>query len=235
MKYIAKYSSTPVPHVLGAWRHPGKADFVWLLMTWIPGQTLESAWPDIRKKQRKQLGQQLCRYVSEWRQIPQPPVISGVVGSFTGGPVDDPGLDLFQPEGPFASFDKFLDYLLLPFTNNPEDQEDGLKCRETLVSRRNDPLFITHGDLTLRNIMVDYTNQCIVGIVDWDMAAWMPSFWEGYKATFDMHKKSLSQRTFVADAIQADWHDIEVLKTREKALIPRRKLIIELHPATCRN
>jgi aminoglycoside phosphotransferase len=44
-------------------------------------------------------------------------------------------------------------------------------------------IVFTHGDLNLRNILVDDAGR-ITGIVDWESARWFPEYWEYTKAHF---------------------------------------------------
>lgn len=223
--YVARYTSTPAPRVLGAWREEDEPLSATLMMSWLPGRTLKEAWPTLKKQKRDSLARQLRGYVSEWRKVPQPSNFTGVIGSFVGGPVDDAALDRWQLSGPFPNFDDFLEYLVHPFTDAIEDHEAGHEFRKTLNVKREDPLVLTHGDLTLRNIIIDDTGDNIVGIVDWDTAAWMPSFWEGYKAFFTMDRRTRLRKLFTIYATQADMNDIKILETREAALIPKRELL----------
>ena len=67
----------------------------------------------------------------------------------------------------------------------------------------NHRIVFTHGDMHLQNILVDVrgTNTedaNVVAIIDWEMAAWMPEYWDSIKMTHGQPDRDWYQ--FVRDA-----------------------------------
>ena len=77
--------------------------------------------------------------------------------------------------GPFAGIQDFHRHLRQGFQydpgNNPEINE-----LIHLQEAASHPPVLTHGDLSSLNILV--RDDKIVGIIDWETAGWLPSYWE---------------------------------------------------------
>jgi thiamine kinase-like enzyme len=145
------------------------------------GVTLEDAWKSLDRRARKKLANDLRRHLQQLRAIHQPLEIKGQFTSFIHGPVCDATLSIVSARGPFMTAHEFFDYLLLLISDyNPLKQE----YMELLGANSQLPLYLTHGDLSPRNIIVDPQSVRITGIIDWTTCAWMPPYWERFKATF---------------------------------------------------
>jgi aminoglycoside phosphotransferase len=73
--------------------------------------------------------------------------------------------------GPFHSESEFNK--LLQNVNIPD-----------VIHRSDHRIVFTHGDINMRNILVDEKSGRLSGIVDWETAGWYPDYWECTKAYY---------------------------------------------------
>jgi len=81
--------------------------------------------------------------------------------------------------GPFTSDAAFHSYLLS--RTLPQYREEITKAAEGVHAKPH-TIYFTHGDLNLRNILVE--DGRVTGIVDWTCAGWYPGYWELGKAVY---------------------------------------------------
>lgn len=190
-------------------------------MSRIPGITLEKAWPTLKKSQRRKIARQLARHLRQMRKLPQPPELAGAVISFTGDVLDDPGLNPVWYKGRdiFSSTEDFVNELLDPIERDIGKLcEDTIRYKALLIEQKNLKLYLTHADLAMRNIIVDPVATEVKGIIDWTTAAFLPRYWEAYKAIWSENKVNRQKRRFVQDAFGAFPEEQAVLMRREAAI-----------------
>lgn len=177
MRYVRANTRIPIPKVYGAWTWPGKfTGRCYVLMEKIPGITLERLWPKLKRSQRMKIARRLASYIHELRKVQQPVASSGTVSSFIGGPLDDDGLNpvYYHSKDWFETVEAFVDNILCPIAW--EKPYDTSKEKAILLQRTNRELVLTHGDLTMRNIIVDPESLKIKGLIDWATAAYLPRY-----------------------------------------------------------
>jgi aminoglycoside phosphotransferase (APT) family kinase protein len=178
MSHLSSETSLPVPKVYGAWIHPEQPASCYLMMQRTPGVTLEDAWKTLRKKDKKKLARDLRKHLQILHAIPQPSSIAGRITSFIDGPVEDSDLSCIRTVGPFPTLSDFFKVLLGLVGGNLKH-----KYEELLRADEKSALQLTHGDLSPRNIIIHPHLVRITGIIDWCTCAWMPLYWERFKAT----------------------------------------------------
>ncbi|KAH8690434.1 kinase-like domain-containing protein [Talaromyces proteolyticus] len=179
----------------------------------IQGQTLEQAWPSLSESQKISIADQVVQVRKQLRSN----FISTTIQTIDQGPCY-PGL-LFldmKPYGPFYSEQELWDALALAYDNLPQSIFENLKKRFP----KSEPFVLTHCDLNLGNIMV--RDGKVVGILDWEYAAYLPVWYEYISASFaftemDVEwKKVLRERLGVHgdayDDAKALWKDLISLK-----------------------
>jgi aminoglycoside phosphotransferase len=179
MRYIAAHTSIPVPKVLDAWAlSNGGAS---ILMEWVEGaDTLEHRWPLMSDAQKKRVFLQLKGFVDELRALDQPSEKQGWIGPLDGAPLWDDRVKS-QPCGPFPSersFNEFRLSLLDCFLWEEGARKSICDIKDRL--RDDHRIFFTHGDLGVRNILVNSQDD-VVALIDWEMSGWMPEYWEYIK------------------------------------------------------
>ena len=169
---LRKRTSVPVPEVFNAYTI---ADYGFILMSKIPGVTLEKCWRNLTRDSKNSIIRQLDSFIREWRQIEGP-----YFGSIDGGPCED---IIFQHSwdaksrhyGPFSTRKEFnqgvVTALRYSRPNAQLTKKDEPLVEKILVSGDQDERkVLTHGDLHQSNIIVD--GDVITGIIDWGAAGY---------------------------------------------------------------
>lgn len=138
----------------------------------MPGVTAQSMYPRLSDEQLMLLAQDLSAYLTELRRIRKPPGLADAAVSNTIGGgcvharIDESHGTTFESHGPFPDEATFHDYLL---TRRPPAPDE--------VQRTGHAIRLSHGDLALRNILIDGRGR-LIGLVDWENAGWYPEYWE---------------------------------------------------------
>lgn len=177
MNYVRRHTSIPVPAILDTDFDESDREPGWILMERVPGRQLDEAWPIMTEAARRQAISELRSHLSQLHQL-RPSRFSWI-GSCSGGPAYDHRLDNRSTCGPFASIDKFHDFLVEPIKKCPRP-EWVAKYRNMLPDHR--VIVFAHADISWENILLDPTTGSVTGIVDWEMAGFWPEWWEYRKA-----------------------------------------------------
>lgn len=176
LRLIEKYTHVPAPRAVDAVQY---SDSSFLLMTGIPGEIIGRRIATMTDEQLHSIAQDLKKYIAELRQIPNNTGSGFQICNALGGGILDWRIGESQRrELRFLDETQFNEYLI---EDLPLD-EDARKLVSKSHGVKHDIVF-THGDLNLRNILVD-GNGKISGIVDWECAGWYPEYWEYTKAHF---------------------------------------------------
>ena len=144
----------------------------YIITSRLPGVMAQSVYPQLSDEQLTLLAQDLHAYLTELRRIPKPPgLAAAAISNSTGGPcvharIDEAHATAFESHGPFPDEAAFHDYLV---THRPPAPDE--------VQRTGHTIRFSHGDLALRNVLVDGRGR-LVGLVDWENAGWYPEYWE---------------------------------------------------------
>ncbi|KAH6916899.1 kinase-like domain-containing protein [Coprinopsis sp. MPI-PUGE-AT-0042] len=198
MEYVRRNTKIPVPQVHWFWRdderHQG-----FIVMELIQSACLERIAVGMPAAQREHVAAQIVDYVQQLRALggtsvnpmgswnpkkPQQPVTYDNV--FFTHPVKS-----LRPTAPFQSLEELRQYCLSrraakvpPLSTPPHLDINGVA----------DQVFLTHGDMSPRNILVEGSN--VVAILDWDTFGWYPGFWERcyiwYALPYDEWEDTLS-------------------------------------------
>ncbi|EPE05455.1 hypothetical protein F503_02194 [Ophiostoma piceae UAMH 11346] len=166
---VAESAGLPVPHVHGTGMSPMKK--YWIAMDYIEGQTLAGAWNSYSKEEKSSVAKQLGEILVKMRQMPPPENHIG------GAHVGDQGRDL-------------VDYGLHVYPACKDEAEFNAHIVESMgvkkpkafrraiadQLRTDHRIVFTHGDLALRNIIVQ--GPKVVSIIDWELGGWYPEYWD---------------------------------------------------------
>ncbi|KAK1674266.1 kinase-like domain-containing protein [Colletotrichum godetiae] len=179
MQFVAQHTSVPVPKVYSAFVHRG---MTYIVMSKIDGKMAWMGWEKRSEASKKQILNQLCGMVSQLRAIA--PTEGLGIANIDGGPIYDCRLPFKSFWGPFAAVQDFHKELAngadfeVRYENQPPDLQELLH----FYRRLDEDLAFTHGDLSSFNVLVK--GDDVVGIVDWETAGWLPSYWEYTSAWF---------------------------------------------------
>ncbi|PYI11380.1 kinase-like protein [Aspergillus sclerotiicarbonarius CBS 121057] len=208
---LAAHKDIPTPKVLRDWVDRDGRYFV--LEERIDGQTLEEAWPSLSESQKTVIADQVVQVRNKLRKL-----TSTAIQGIDQGPCY-PALIFFdyEPRGPFHSDAELWDALSRILHDPPR------KCfpEKTLKNLKKrlppcEPYVITHCDLNLGNIMVK--DGELVGILDWEYAAYYPIWYEYVSASWGWTemdaewKRLLRQRFDAHEDAKEFWTDLRHLR-----------------------
>jgi hypothetical protein len=220
LQFLNESTDIPVPRVLGAWRDCETIpDSCWLLMSQMPGETLSDVWSCLTETQRRSIAAQLAVLLERLRSIPVPTTLQGKVCAFDGCDLDDDGLNpiwIRAEAKRFDSVESFVNYLLISMErqNDPHWSDD----KAFLTSHGNCNLYLTHSDLASRNILIDRRTCRVIGVIDWTTAAWMPPYWEAYKAQYSEDVLDKERKKFIRQACGVYTEELSIMKRRSLAM-----------------
>lgn len=177
LSLVRKGTPIPTPRALDMVYGPDSSTS-YLLMTRVPGMPLYKCIDIISDNNLSHISYQLGLFLSQLRTIPRSDQSSTVISDTIGEPCRDPRIRGGQPVGPFSREEAFNRFLMFP------DHQ----------SRQGHSIYLTHGDLNPRNILVDRISGHeedtwkVSGIVDWENSGYYPEYWEYTKAMFEMFR-----------------------------------------------
>ncbi|KAI9826299.1 MAG: hypothetical protein M1832_000216 [Thelocarpon impressellum] len=191
MRFVAAHTNVLVPKVVAAFSdfapHQGaQVEEHFVIMTLLPGQTLESALPSLTLEERLEIGALVRLAVDELRSLTPP----GYLGGVDHGPVEDGIFVTVPPDptigGPFDDEEAFNEGMIRRIRQLRDEHHTNLL--RTLLSELGEGhrTVFTHGDLQAKNIMVERLDEVDpakgprfkVGLVDFEVSGWYPEYWE---------------------------------------------------------
>ncbi|KAK2772965.1 hypothetical protein FQN52_004799 [Onygenales sp. PD_12] len=171
MKFIATNTTIPVPKIYESkFVSPDKytSEYSHIIMEYMPGETLEKAWPTLSEDDRVSICQQLGGYLIQLQNLKGKRRIEGVNGACV-----TVGLRFPRRGGPFETEAEFNEFLV-----------NGLHKKVSTVLKQyaraalfdTHDIHFAHGDFTPRNILVD--GGKVTAILDWEKAGWFPEYWD---------------------------------------------------------
>ncbi|KZT50137.1 hypothetical protein CALCODRAFT_522097 [Calocera cornea HHB12733] len=155
-------------------RHTKPYKHAYLLMTAVPGKTLQEVEDTLMPEQVITIGRELRDYLSIMRNIPNP--YDNDICDTTGGPLYSHLFGQFRDVPAFKSVPSFHAWVV---------QRMQLQQHWPAMQPLLEPMFskfdekgtvFMHGDLSPRNIMIQRGR--LSGLIDWETSGWMPPYWE---------------------------------------------------------
>ncbi len=143
------FPSFPIPRVL---YHAEFGNRYYLVVSRLPGQTLENAWPTMDEATKQTCVNRVVDICKELAQR-KGDQICGVDGAHLPENWMKP---LKAPDG--YSPEELLAYC----------EEIGMECTS---------LVLHHCDMGPTNVIVDHTEGCTVGLIDWEVTGFVPKAW----------------------------------------------------------
>lgn len=185
-------------------RHLGfeqlEGDMCCLRQSFIAGETLDKAWPDMTSEQKQNAALQIRAIIDTFRGLtPQSQVIQSVDEGpawWLRGMYDVHG-------GPFYDEASFNQRAYEIFDKAPAPVKRALKDFMPTGHR----IVLAHGDLAQRNFLIT-NKETITGLIDWEYAGWFPEYWD-YVKFFD-NPTEHSDWKDLADIIFSEHYDHEL-------------------------
>jgi aminoglycoside phosphotransferase len=169
--------SFPVPRTL---HYTETANRIYFVVSRVPGRSIDEAWRELNTEQKQHCVQrvaQICLELSAWT--------SDSITGVDGNRLFDPWLDMGAKD-----FNLSADNLLH-------------NCEQ--LNSDTSKLVLSHNDLGPTNVMVDVENDCKIGIVDWEMAGFVPMAWIRTKLAACFAMDFCWRDTDVDDPSRKEW------------------------------
>ena len=207
MLFVSQNTSIPVPKVHAAFSHK---DFTYILMERIPGDRLSEGWVQRSEDSKARILAQLRCFVEQLRSIPPPDGVG--VANVDGGPVYDQRLPKRSFWGPFPTIHHFHRALRFQidsedFSNDKRVAYPGLAELCAFHNQTWPKSVFTHGDLSSLNVLA--RGDKVVGIIDWETAAWMPPYWE-YTSAWHVNPSNMMWREEVDNFMTPMPYELEM-------------------------
>ncbi|KXG49037.1 Aminoglycoside phosphotransferase [Penicillium griseofulvum] len=203
LRLVERYTSIPAPLWIDDYQGIRRV----LIMTAMPGDTLDMVFHRLSYPERKQLSKDLKNALSQLRSIPNQS--SYHFSDCHGGPL----FDYRFPSGvcgPFRLISDFNSFLVHRHVLSETREKVA-----TVHARQYRSVF-THADIHPRNIIIDRGR--LSGIVDWECAGFYPEYWEFTKLFYGVHTSpeilGLIHDAFVGDTYEEEleaerllWYD----------------------------
>lgn len=194
LRLVEQYTSVPAP----LWVDDYQGTHPVLIMTALPGQTLEAVFHRLSYSEREQLSKDLKIVLSQLRCIPNQTLY--VFGNSHGGPLTDHRFPSGTC-GPFHLISEFNAFLVHSYVR--EETKDKIAAVHTSQYRS----VFTHADLHPSNILIDRGR--LSGIVDWESAGFYPEYWEVTKLMYGAERFPEIQH-IIRDAFTEDNYEGEL-------------------------
>ena len=174
-QHVSLHTNIPVPIILDV-LSDSDGD-MYIIMTCLPGREVARMPRNLDEYSALEMDTFVATigvWLGQLRTLEPSPYGDTVCG-FTGGSFQSFRIDHNRTVGPFASQEEFYSqrYNRLPDEADADIRVLGARLR----SQKRYRIYLTHGDISPNNILVD-DHYKPVGLVDWGCAAWMPEYWE---------------------------------------------------------
>jgi hypothetical protein len=177
LKYVAQYTSVPVPKVYSTYDANGR---LYIEMEYFEGQTLQAALANhlLSSVEKKAVVEELAGYIRQLRLLgpPQRGVASAEFKQCTDCRIG------YTPVGPFLTHGEFHSFLREFISLESCTRVYGESV--TLCHIRQYRTSFSYADPFPRNVIV--RGGKIVATIDWQFAQWYPEYWEYTKAHFGL-------------------------------------------------
>ncbi|KAM3449655.1 hypothetical protein MY3296_006739 [Beauveria thailandica] len=156
--YVKKTKAVPIPEVYALYTKlsPKGRMVTYIIMEYIRGETLETAWPKLSPDEKHNVALELRGYFDKLRKNAPLSRSSRTEYEFNQGLVK-----------------MYLD------NNGTEENARFYECMLSEVLKDHRPV-LTHADLQKDNIILKKDKSLVV--IDWEAAGWYPEYWESFAA-----------------------------------------------------
>ncbi|KAM3551473.1 hypothetical protein ARSEF4850_007857 [Beauveria asiatica] len=186
--YVKKTKAVPIPEVYALYTklNPEGRMVTYIIMEYIRGETLETAWPKLSPDEKHTVALELRGYFDKLRKVPVP----GYFGCFGNPPCNDLVVstlpcDEASQNAPLSRSSRteyeFNQGLVEVYLDNNGTEENArfYECMFSEVLKDHRPV-LTHADLQKDNIILKKDKSLVV--IDWEAAGWYPEYWESFAA-----------------------------------------------------
>ncbi|KAF7770212.1 hypothetical protein Agabi119p4_6186 [Agaricus bisporus var. burnettii] len=166
LQFIAEYTSIPVPHVLDLFNDG------LLILSRVPGTPLSRSIDSLSPPQLTLVADTLRDWLGQLQYLHSP--FARLVCGYLGDAFMSYRIDTTHFVGPYRTQDVFHEEACCAMT----DQHDPkVRSLAAIIRQKSYDISFAHGNLAPENVLVD-RNCKPIGLVGWECAAWMPSYWD---------------------------------------------------------
>ena len=175
MKFVTRHTTIPVPEVFDSYT---RNRITYIIMAYIPGDSLESAWPNLNTSEKGEIAHSLGDLLGQLRKIKSP-----YFGNLDRQPYEHDAFRLSVTEkgGPFDSEADLVTTMLRVAGGGPYSFRRFQQLSACLYGHE---AVFTHSDIQPKNIMIERVEKMKnkstfkLTIIDWEASGFYPSWWE---------------------------------------------------------
>ncbi|EJU02428.1 kinase-like protein [Dacryopinax primogenitus] len=202
---VKQHTKVPIPTVLDyiVLTQASGRPYSFILMTEVPGQTLEEVEDTLSEDQLNNIGLQIREYIEAYRNVPNP--YPNQICGPSGGSIWTPQ---FSDSWEVPSRANATEFHVWIRNNMAARLAPSMKAMlEPTFQDFDGPTFFVHGDLADRNIMIH--DGKVSGLVDWATSGWMPLYWEYYTALAPDFRQTDAFKKMIKVALRDDYEDVK--------------------------
>ncbi|KFH45413.1 hypothetical protein ACRE_037740 [Hapsidospora chrysogenum ATCC 11550] len=220
--FIEKHLDIPAPRLYAMYRDYSSG-YLYMITEYARGVGLDMVWGILSTGAKSSISMQLKHIFWRMRSLSPPPAF---IGGVAGGGLPDPFFHTENPDpsinGPFRTAEEVGSAIALRSRrvseeNGKREWQSGFLSRNLAAALKDHEVVFTHGDLTMRNIVVEkvpagepdvkwnYRVKCIVG---WDSAGWYPAYWEYASAILNNDINMPKDDMPEGDMPESDWPEV---------------------------
>ncbi|KAH8661821.1 kinase-like domain-containing protein [Ilyonectria robusta] len=157
LELVRARTSIPVPFIH---QYYLSADYEHLVMSKMPGVTLETAWPMLSPHEREFIADEVVSLIRQLRTLHSPHIQAA----------------LLQRQPLRAGIKNSTEFNMERIKDYLWDQRITDYIRHRSIAVTDEPNVFTHGDLDWGNIMI--TDKRVSGIIDLESSGYFPAYWE---------------------------------------------------------
>ncbi|OTB19257.1 hypothetical protein K445DRAFT_305645 [Daldinia sp. EC12] len=176
LNLLRRQTDIPVPRPLDL---VSDGEWTYLVTSWMAGKPIGLCIDFLNNEQLRIFSHDLWYCLQKLRTLQRDPMLQSTISNTVGKACYDgrivTAIEYDETRGDFVG----------PFSTEAEFNKV-LKSPHIpdVVHRDGHKIVFTHGDINLRNVLVDEKSGRLSGIVDWETAGWYPDYWEYTKAHF---------------------------------------------------
>ncbi|KAI8963630.1 kinase-like protein [Daldinia sp. FL1419] len=196
---LRRQTDTPVPKPLDI---ASDDKSTYLITSRLPGKPIGMCMDYLNDEKLRAFTHDLRSCLKVMRDLQRDPTLQNMISNVSGDACYDGRINAAVEYdetrgdfiGPFSREDEFNETL-----KNPQIPE--------VIHRNGHKIVFTHGDINLRNVLVDERSGRLSGIVDWETAGWYPDYWEYTKAHYAIKFKWRWLKNVVGRGAFSDFGD----------------------------
>ncbi|KAF9445241.1 hypothetical protein P691DRAFT_785489 [Macrolepiota fuliginosa MF-IS2] len=186
LQFIEDYTTIPAPTVLDTFDDPTSGPL--LVMSRAPGTPLSrTALDSLPADQITLIADTLRDWLNQLQYFHSP--YGRSVCGYLGGALTSYRISAKHFVGPYRSQDRFHEEPCCALT---EEHDVHVRALAAIIRQKRYDMCLAHGNVAPENVLVDKRGQP-VGLVGWECAVWVPSYWELTAGAWAVRNRSVAE------------------------------------------